>query len=121
MEAAQPDPVDGLRLALLQERRDELAARAAGRTLGINEWLMVAMAVIGIGLLGAAAMRRAERLQSALTGTVLVVQAMSLWLMARRAARSQLLQVERQIAVESERADAATIAVAASAARDLLL
>jgi hypothetical protein len=121
MDAARPDPVDGLHLALLQKRRDQLAARAAGRSLGVNEWLMVAMALVGIGMLASATLRRAERLQSVLVGTVLIVQAVALWLLARNAARAQLRQVENQIAAEGRREDAATVAEAASAARELLL
>lgn len=121
MDVARPDPVDGLRLALLQKRREQLRTRAAGRSLGINEWLMVAMAVIGIGLLASAAARRTERLQSLLVGSVLLVQAVSLWFMARHAARAQLRQVEHQIAEELRRADAAAVADAAAAARELLL
>jgi hypothetical protein len=121
MDAARPDPVDGLHLALLQKRRDQLAARAAGRSLGMNEWLMVFMAVIGIGLLVSAAARRAERLQTLLVGSVLLVQAVSLWFLARSTARKQLVQVERQIAAAGQRDDAAIVAEAAKGARELML
>jgi hypothetical protein len=113
--------VDGLHLALLQRRRDQLAARAAGRSMGTQEWIMAALVMIGIGLLVAATVRRTERLQGFLVGGVLVVQAVSLWFLARSTARKQLEQVERQISSESRREDAALISEAATAARELLL
>jgi hypothetical protein len=121
MDTARPDPLDGLHLALLQRRRDQLAARAAGRSMGAHEWIMVAIAIIGIGLVVAAASRRTERLQGFLVGGTLVVQAVSLWFLARSTARKQLEQVERQISAEDGREDAAIISEAAKAARELLL
>jgi hypothetical protein len=116
-----PDPVDGLHLALLQQRRDRLSKRAAGRAFGIQEGLQVLMAGIGITLLILAMRDPAHRPQHFAVGAVLVIQGVFLWFMARSMARSQLQQLDKQIESESRRADAPEIAAAAVAARELLL
>ena len=117
----QPDPVDGLHLALLQQQRDRLRTRASGRAFGIQEGLMLLLVCIGITLIVLAALGRTQRGQSFAVGTVLIVQGIFLWLMARSTAQHQLKQVEQRIEIESRRTDASVVAEAASAARELLL
>lgn len=116
-----PDPVDGLRLALLQQRRERLRKRAAGRAFGVQEGLQLCMAGIGITLLILAAAEPARHPQHIAVGVVLIIQGVFLWFLARGMARSQLRQLDKQIEAESCRADAPVVAAAAVAARELLL
>jgi hypothetical protein len=116
-----PDPVDGLRLALLQQRRDSLRKRAAGRAFGVQEGLQLLMAGIGITLLILATRDLAHRPQHFVVGVVLIIQGVFLWFVARSMARSQLKQLDKQIEAELRRADAPVMAEAAVAARELLL
>jgi len=116
-----PDPVDGLHLALLQQRRDRLRKRAAGRAFGVQEGLQVLMAGIGITLLILAVRDPARHPQHLAVGAVLVIQGVFLWFVARGMARSQLRQLDQQIDAESRRADAPAVAAAAMATRELLL
>ncbi len=117
-----PDPVDGLRLALLQQERDRLRTRASSRFFGMQEGLQLCMALLGVALLAmgiAGTVRNSPVLVA--VGILLMVQAVYLWFMFRSAARAQLKQLEKRIEAESRRADAPTIAVAATAAREFLL
>lgn len=116
-----PDPVDGLRLALLQQRRDGLRKRVAGRALGMQEGLLIIVAAIGITLLVLAAGDPARKPQHIVVGVALLFQGVFLWFMARSSARSQLRQLNRQIEAELRRADGPVVAEAAAAARELLL
>ena len=116
-----PDPVDGLHLALLQQRRDGLRKRAAGRAFGVQEGLQLLMAGIGITLLLVAMRDLAHRPQHFVVGAVLIIQGVFLWFLARSVARSQLRQLDQQIAAELRRADAPVVAEAAVAAHAVLL
>jgi hypothetical protein len=116
-----PDPVDGLHLALLQQRRDGLRKRAAGRAFGVQEGLQVLLAGIGITLLILAMRDLAHRPQHFVVGVVLIIQGVFLWFVARSMARSQLRQLDKQIEAELRRTDAPLVAEAAVAARELLL
>lgn len=116
-----PDPVDGLHLALLQQRRERLRKRAAGRAFGVQEGLQVLMAGIGITLLILAMRDPAHRPQHFAVGAVLLIQGVFLWFVARSMARSQLQQLDKQIEAEARRTDAPAVAAAALAARELLL
>jgi hypothetical protein len=48
LTANGPDPVDGLHLALLQRRADEVRKQLKFRTFGVKEGLLVVMLVCGI-------------------------------------------------------------------------
>lgn len=117
-----PDPVDGLRLALLQQERDRLRTRANGRFFGMQEGLQMFMVMVGVVLLvmGISGATESPPVLVA-AGVLLMVQAVYLWFMSRSTARAQLRQLEKRIEAESHRADAPAIAEAAAAARELLL
>ncbi len=126
METSQrgPDPVDGLRLAMLQQRRDQLRARLRFRTFGIMEGLLLLMLACGVAIVVTGEhgrYLRIQHLQHLVLGWALIIQAFGLWWAARRSALQELRRLEQRIETQSHRADAAVVAAAAAAARTLLL
>jgi hypothetical protein len=116
-----PDPVDGLHLALLQQRLDQLRKRAVGRHFGVQEGLQALLVACGITLLILGWSDARHHPQHIAVGVVMIVQGVFLWIMSMSVARSQVRQVEKQIETEACRADASLVAAAATAARELLL
>jgi hypothetical protein len=119
--AHAPDPMDGLRLAQMQHRRERLLARVAGRTFGLMEGLMAMMLVGGIAVAINGDLGSYARMLRLGLGLLLIFEAVFLWWYGRRSAREQLRRLEQQIEAETRRPDAAVIATAATAARGYLL
>ncbi len=119
--AAAVDPVDGLRLALLQQRIDRLHARLRFRTFGLMEALQLLMLLIGLVLLISSGARGYSRPQKLVLGIVLIVQGLGLWWYARRMAAQELQRLQQQLQAMAGAEDAAVIASAADAARTFLI
>ena len=117
----QPDPVDGLHLAMLQQRRDELLLKASGRVSGFMLWLLVFMLVCGAAVIILTLFTDSKRPLGFSMGALLIAQALFVWWSWRRAARRQLQSLNRQIQFILTQPDAAVIARAAAAARATLL
>jgi hypothetical protein len=118
--AGGPDPVDGLRLALLQQRADEVRRQLGFRTFGMKEGLLVAMLASGITILAMASPGRSHT-QSLVLGWALIVQAAGLYWSLRHSAVKELALLEKRIAAAAASPDARVIEAAAGAARQLLL
>ncbi len=118
--ASAPDPVDGLRLALLQQRAEHLRQQLKFRTFGMKEGLLVAMLAIGIALLANAGPGRSHT-QYLVVGGALIVQAAGLYWSLRHSAAKELRRLQQLISAAADVPDGAVIAQAAGAARDLLL
>jgi hypothetical protein len=112
--------MDGLRLALLQQRADEMRNRLRFRTFGMKEGLLVAMLASGITILAMAEPGRSHTM-SLVLGWALVVQAFGLYWSLRQSAAKHLQLIEQRIAATANVPDSAVIAEAAGAARELLL
>jgi hypothetical protein len=115
-----PDPVDGLHLALLQRRADEVRKQLKFRTFGVKEGLLVAMLVCGISILASAEPGRSHTLHLVL-GWALIVQAAGLYWSLRHAAAKELQRLTQRIAMVTDSPDGKIIEEAAGAARELLL
>ena len=115
-----PDPVDGLRLALLQQRADEVRKQLRFRTFGMKEGLLVSMLASGIAILLTASPGRSHT-QAVVLGWALIVQAAGLYWSLRHSAAKELQLLEKRISATTASADGKVIGEAASAARELLL
>jgi hypothetical protein len=115
-----PDPVDGLRLALLQQRADEVRRQLGFRTFGMKEGLLVAMLASGITILAMASPGRSHT-QSLVLGWALIVQAAGLYWSLRHSAAQELQRLEKRILATAASPDGKVIEEAAGAARQLLL
>ena len=116
-----PDPMDGLRLALMQQRSERLRAKASGRTLGVVEGLMAVMLISGILVAISGGTRTSSHVLRLAVGLLLIFEAVFLWWVGRRSAREQLRRLDQQIEAAARQPDAAVIAEAASAARTYVL
>jgi hypothetical protein len=114
------DPMDGLRLALLQQRADQLRKQLRFATFGLKEGLMVGMLAAGLTILLLAEPGRSYKL-SLMMGGLLVSQSAVLYWSLRQTAARELQRIEQRIAVAADVPEAAVVAQAASAARELLL
>lgn len=115
-----PDPVDGLRLALLQQCADEARRQLKFRTFGKKEGLLVAMLVCGVAILASAEPGSSHTLHLVL-GWLFVVQATVLYWSLRHSAAKELRSLTQRITAMTESPDGKIIEQAAGAARDLLL
>jgi len=116
-----PDPVDGLRLALLQQRRERLQARASGRIFGLMEGLLLVMLVCGIVLLAGGGLHSMGRMLRFAMGLLLIVNALALYIGRWFAALEETRRLDERIAAETRSPDAAEIQAAAAAARTFLV
>lgn len=116
-----PDPVDGLRLALLQQRAEQLRARLGFRKFGFMELLPLLMLACGITVLVTVGHGRYARIQHQVLGWALVVQAVGLWWSARHTAHKELQRLQLRISALAHSPDGAAIVAAATAARSVLL
>jgi hypothetical protein len=114
-----PDPVDGLQLALLQQRADEARKTLMFRTFGKKEGLLVAMLICGIVILTVGP--SSSRTLNLVLGWTFIVQAAVLFWSLRDAAAKELRRLTQRIAVVTESPDGKVIEQAAVAARELLL
>jgi hypothetical protein len=115
-----PDPVDGLHLALLQQRADQLRKQLRLGTFGLKEGLMVGIMAAGITVLLVAEPGRSHNLALVL-GWMMIIQAALLYWSLRRTTAKELRRIEQRIAVATDVPEGAVVAQAAHAARDLLL
>jgi hypothetical protein len=118
--AHRADPVDGVRLALLQRRADEVRKQLKFRTFGRKEGLLVTMLVCGIGILATSEPGPSRTLQLVL-GWTMVAQAAGLYWTLRHAAAKELKSLRQRIAVICDSPDGRIIEQAAGSARELLL
>lgn len=105
-----PDPIDGLRMAMLQQRRGRLARTARGR--GAPLWVAMWMA--------ACALIQVATNHYWLALLMVAMAALGFWSM-RQSARLQMRELDRRIDSMAGEPDGAVISAAASAARTLLL
>jgi hypothetical protein len=117
--ASGPDPVDGLHLALLQRRADEVRKQLDFRTFSRKEGLLVAMLICGIVVLSVGP--SGSRTLNLVLGWTFVVQAALLYWSLRQNAAKELQRLTQRIAVVMDSPDGKTIEQAAVAARELLL
>lgn len=115
-----PDPMDGLRLALLQQRADEMRKRLRFRTFGMKEGLLVVMLASGITILALTEPGRSHTLQLVL-GWALVVQAAGLYLSLRHSASLELERLTQRISALTQSPDGNAMEQAAGRAQELLL
>ena len=115
-----PDPVDGLRLAMMQKRESQLQARLKFRTFGVMEGLQLLMLTCGILILALAEPGRSHTL-SLVLGWALVIQGIGLWLTGRSMAKNELAQLQQKMAIVVQGRDGKVIAEAAASAQSLLL
>jgi hypothetical protein len=115
-----PDPVDGLRLALLQRRAEEARRQLTFRTFGKKEGLLVAMLICGIAILATAEPGRSHTHHLVL-GWALIVQAAGLYWSLRHAAAKELKTLKQRIAAICDSPDGKIIEQAAGTARELML
>lgn len=114
-----PDPVDGLRLAMMQRREAVLLKRIGFKSFGVMEWLQLLMVVCGVIILVFADGR--SRTLSLVLGWALVLQGIGLWLTGRNLAKSELKQLREKMAALVQGKDGKVIAEAAASAESLLL
>ncbi|HUF20359.1 MAG TPA: hypothetical protein VMP00_06350 [Burkholderiales bacterium] len=105
-----PDPIDGLRTALLQQRRGRLVRTARGR--GAPIWFALILAACGL-------------IQVAVhhywLGVLMIAMGtLSFWSL-RQTARQQMRELDRRIDAMAAEPDGAIAAAAAGAARTLIL
>ncbi len=115
-----PDPVDGLRLALLQKRADEIRGLMRFRTFGMKEGLLVAMLASGITILAMTEPGRSHTMQLVL-GWGLIVQAGGLYWSLRHSAGMELKRLKQRISALTDSPDGKVMEQAAEAAQQLLL
>jgi hypothetical protein len=114
------DPIDGLRLAMLQQNADQLRKQLKFSTFGAKEILMLIMLTIDILFLLSGKSGSPGDMVTVL-GWLLITQAFVLYWSLRRAAARHLKLVEQRIAAATSVPDGAVITEAAGAARELLL
>jgi hypothetical protein len=105
-----PDPIDGLRMALLQQRRGRLVRTARGRGTPLG----LALILAACGLIQVAVH------QFWLGMLMIAMGTLSFWSM-RQAARLQMRELDRRIDAMASEPDGAIVAAAAGAARTLIL
>lgn len=105
-----PDPIDGLRMATLQQRRSRLVRTARGR--GAPLW--VALGMVACALIQVAVQHYGLALLMA------AMAALAFWSM-RQNARLQMRELDRRIDAMAAEPDGAVICAAAGAARTLML
>ncbi len=115
-----PDPVDGLRLAMMQRREAQLVARLKFRSFGVMDALQLALLIIGIVLLANAGHGR-TRLNFLVLGWAMVIQGIGLWWAARSMARGELQKLQEKMSAVVQGRDGKVIAEAAISAQSLLL
>lgn len=115
-----PDPMDGLRLALLRQRADEMRKRRSFRTFGMKEGLLVLMLAVGITILALTEPGRSHTLQLVL-GWGLIVQAGFLYWSLRQSAGQELQRLTQRISALTQSPDGKAMEQAAGAAQELLL
>lgn len=115
------DPVDGLRLALIQQRVEKLRARLRFRTFGLMEALPLLLLVIGSLVASGGGLGSYPRMHRLALGVVLIIQALGLWWYARRIATQELRRLQLQALAMLRSDNAAVITAAASAARTFLI
>ena len=115
-----PDPMDGLRLALLQQRAEEMRKRLRFGTFGMKEGLLVLMLAGGITILALTEPGRSHTLQLVL-GWGLIVQAGVLYWSLRQTASQELQRLTQRISTLTESPDGRAMEQVAGAAQELLL
>jgi hypothetical protein len=113
--------MDGLRLALLRQRRDEFVAAASARSFGLLDGLLAVMLICGIGIAANGGLGSYPRILRLGLGLLLVCEAIFMWWARRRAALAQARRLEQRIEAELRQPDSAVTAAAATAAQALLL
>jgi len=113
--------MDGLRLALMQQRRERLLATASGKAFGVMQWLMLVMLVSGIVVAISGGLHTSSHVLRLGIGLLLICEAAFLWWGLRNSARQQLRKLDQLIEAETRLPDAAVIAEAATGARTFLL
>jgi len=116
-----PDPVDGLRLALLQRRREQLRARATGRTFGLMEGLLALMLVCGIVELSVSGFGSHARVLRFAVGLLLVVSALLIYVTRWFSALEEARRLDEKIAAQTRSPEGSQIEAAAAAARTFLV
>lgn len=115
------DPIDGLRLALLQQQQGRLRARLALRAFTPLDGLMALMLICGIVMVAAGGLGTADLMLRLGIGLLVLCQVAYLWFALRHATRKQLRKVEAQIEAETNGPDGAITIEAAAAAREFIL
>lgn len=114
------DPLDGLRLAGMQQRADQLVAQLKFKSFGFMQALPLVLLAIGIVLLVNADQAR-SRLHFLVLGWAMGLQGAGLWWYSRHIAHKELELLRKKILAMTSGEDGQAVAAAAASAQSLLL